>query len=150
MAVLTENAGKQALQRESSLKRKRYAGEVVYIYAYDVAYEMTREPVQWLLGQPVQALEIDRDKRSPRHPFLFKPQMVRLPPVERMGPYGTVKLDRVVKLLPVGAISITIRLPFEVDKVEDLVVFHELQFDQASLNEEARQLAEDIRNELHD
>lgn len=130
--------------------RKRYAGEVVYIYAYDVAYEMTREPVQWLLGQPVQALEIDRDKRSPRHPFLFKPQMVRLPPVERMGPYGPVKLDRVVKLLPVGAISITIRLPFEVDKVEDLVVFHELQFDQASLNEEARQLAEDIRNELHD
>ena len=130
--------------------RKRYAGEVVYIYAYDVAYEMTREPVQWLLGQPVQALEIDRDKRTPRHPFLFKPQMVRLPPVERMGPYGPVKLDRVVKLLPVGAISITIRLPFEVDKVEDLVVFHELQFDQASLNEEARQLAEDIRNELHD
>jgi hypothetical protein len=130
--------------------RKRYAGEVVYIYAYDVAYEMTREPVQWLLGQPVEALEIDRDKRTPRHPFLFKPQMVRLPPVERMGPYGPVRLDRVVKLLPVGAISITIRLPFEVDKVEDLVVFHELQFDQASLNEEARQLAEDIRNELHD
>ena len=130
--------------------RKRYAGEVVYIYAYDVAYEMTRQPVQWLLGQPVQALEIDRDKRTPRHPFLFKPQMVRLPPVERMGPYGPVKLDRVVKLLPVGAISITIRLPFEVDKVEDLVVFHELQFDQASLNEEARQLAADIRNELHD
>jgi hypothetical protein len=111
---------------------------------------MTRESVQQVLGQPVQALEIDRDKRSPRHPFLFKPQMVRLPSVERMGPYGPVKLDRVVKLLPVGAISITIRVPFEVDKVEDLVVFHDLQFDHASLNEEARQLADDIRRELRE
>lgn len=127
---------------------RRYAGEVVYLYAYDVAYEMKRAPVGQLLGQPIQALEIDPDKRSPRHPFLFKPQMVRLPAVERMGPYGPVKLERVVKLLPVGGISITLRLPFEVDKVEDLVVFHDLQFDNASLNEEARQLAEDIRNEL--
>jgi hypothetical protein len=128
--------------------RKRYVGEVVYIYAYDVAYEMTREPVTEVLGQPVQALEIDRDKRSPRHPFFFKPQMVCLPAVDRVGPYGKVKLERTVKLLPVGALSITIRAPFEVDKVEDLVVFHDLQFDHASLNDEVRQLAEDIRNEL--
>jgi hypothetical protein len=127
---------------------KRYAGEVVYIYAFDVAYEMTREPVTEVLGQPVQALEIDRDKRSPRHPFFFKPQMVCLPAIERVGPHGPIKLERTVKLLPVGALSITIRAPFEVDKVEDLVVFHDLQFDHASLNEEVRQLAEDIRNEL--
>jgi hypothetical protein len=28
----------------------RYTGEVVYIYAYDVAYEMNRQPVLELLG----------------------------------------------------------------------------------------------------
>jgi hypothetical protein len=128
--------------------RKRYIGEAVYIYAYDVAYDMTREPVTEVLGQPVQALEIDRDKRCPRHPFFFKPQMVRLPAIERVGPHGPIKLERTVKLLPVGALSITIRVPFEVDRVEDLVVFHDLQFDHASLHEEVRQLAEDIRNEL--
>jgi hypothetical protein len=128
--------------------RKRYAGEVVYLYAYDVAYEMTREPIRHLFGQPVEALKMGPDKRSPRHPFLFRPQMVRLPSVERTGPYGNVRIERFVKLLPVGAISITFRVPFEVDKVEDLVVFHDLQFDHASLNEEARQLAADIRNEL--
>ena len=74
--------------------------------------------------------------------------MVRLPTVERTSPHGPVKLERVVKLLPVGAISITVRIPFEVDKVEDLVGYHDLQFDHASLNEEVRQLAQDIRNEL--
>ncbi len=32
---------------------KHYAGEAVFIYAFDVAYEMTRQPVRELLGQPV-------------------------------------------------------------------------------------------------
>jgi hypothetical protein len=144
--VSTVQSGKIAVSNRRT--RKRYVGEVVYIYAFDVAYEMTREPVTAVLGQAVQALEIDRDKRSPRHPFFFKPQMVCLPAIERVGPHGTVKLERTVKLLPVGALSITIRAPFEVDKVEDLVVYHDLQFDHASLSDEVRQLAEDIRNEL--
>lgn len=30
-----------------------YSGEVVYFYAFDVAYEMHRRPIQTLLGQPV-------------------------------------------------------------------------------------------------
>ena len=128
--------------------RKRYVGEVVYLYAFDVAYEMTREPVRKVLGQAVEAMELDADKRTPRHPFLFKPQMVRLPPVERQGPDGPVRLERTVKMLPVGALSITVRIPFEVNRVEELVVYHDLRFDGTSLNQEVRQLAEDIRNEL--
>ena len=39
--------------------KKRYIGEVVYIYAYDVAYEMKREPVLELLGQKVEPFEFD-------------------------------------------------------------------------------------------
>jgi hypothetical protein len=54
----------------------------------------------------------------------------------------------VVKLLSVGALSITMRVPFEVDKIEELVVYHDLQLKSTSLNEEARQLAEEIRREL--
>src|SRR5687767_8979402 len=148
MAILAENAGKQALQRESSLKRKRYAGEVVYMYAYDVAYEMTREPVEFVLGQKAEPYIFGASKRSPRHVFFYKPQMVRLPVVERIGPYGSVRIERVVKLLPVGAISITVSVPFAVDRLEDLVEFHDLQLDSGSLTEEVRQLAEDIRSEL--
>ena len=30
-----------------------YRGEVVFLYAFDVAYEMTRDPVERILGQPV-------------------------------------------------------------------------------------------------
>src|SRR5688500_1829349 len=125
MVATIQQASPVATQQRVS--RKRYAGQVVYLYAYDVAYEMTREPVRELLGQPVQSLELDSGKRSPRQPFLFKPQMVKLPPVQRVGAMGPIKVEREVKLLPVGAISITVRVPFEVDKVEDLVGYHDLQ-----------------------
>jgi hypothetical protein len=145
MAVMVQKSAEVVPPRVS---RKRYVGEVVYLYAFDVAYEMTREPVREVLGQPVQAMELDADKRTPRHPFLFKPQMVRLPPVERQGADGSVRLERTVKMLPVGALSITVRIPFEVNKVEELVGYHDLQFEGTSLNQEVRQLAEDIRNEL--
>jgi hypothetical protein len=42
-----------------SRKVKRYTGEVVYLYAYDVAYDMRREPINSLLGQKLIPFEID-------------------------------------------------------------------------------------------
>jgi hypothetical protein len=127
---------------------RRYAGEVVYIYAFDVAYDMTRQPVRELLGQPVAQFVVDASKRSPRHLFFYRPQMVRLPPLERIGPGGPLRVERIVKLLPVGAISITVRVPFEVQRIEDLVGYHDLQFSNGSLHDEVRRLAEDVRREL--
>src|SRR3954451_4943199 len=97
---------------------KGYSGEVVYIYAYDVAYEMTRQPVKELLGQPVAQFVVDASKRSPRQLFFYRPQMVRLPPLERLGPRGPIRLERTIKLLPLGAISITVRVPFAVASLE--------------------------------
>ena len=130
-------------------KARRYRGDVVYIYAFDVAYEMIRQPVRELLGQPVAQFVVDASKRSPRHLFFYRPQMVRLPPLERFGPGGSLRVERMVKLLPVGAISITIRIPFEVERIEDLVGYHDLQFSNGSLHDEVRRLAEDVRRELN-
>jgi hypothetical protein len=129
-------------------KVKHYVGEVVYIYAFDVAYDMSRTQINELLGQPVAQFAVDASKRSPRHLFFYKPQMVRLPPQERIGPHGAVRVDRVVKILPVGAISITVRVPFAVKRVEDLVDYHDLEFTNGSLQEEVRRLAEEVRQEL--
>src|SRR6266850_8222309 len=89
------------------LSVKSYSGEVVYIYAFDVAYEMKRQPIRELLGQPVAQFSMDASKRSPRHLVFYRPQMVRLPPLERIGPHGPIRLERIVKILPVGAVTIT-------------------------------------------
>src|SRR5581483_2150356 len=109
-------------------KARGYKGEVVYIYAFDVAYEMIRQPVRELLGQPVAQFVVDASKRSPRQLFFYRPQMVRLPPIERFGPRGPIRLERSIKLLPVGAISITVRVPFSVERLDQLVPFHDLRF----------------------
>src|SRR4051812_2114502 len=103
-------------------------GEVVYLYAFDVAYEMNRFPVKELLGQPVAQFVVDASKRSPRQLFFYRPQMVRLPPLERLGPRGPIRLERTIKLLPLGAISITVRIPFKVTNIEELVGYHDLRF----------------------
>ena len=129
-------------------KVRQYTGEAVYVYAFDLAYDMVRQPVRELLGQPVAQFVVDASKRSPRHLFFYRPQMVRLPPLERLGPHGPVRVERAIKLLPVGAISITVRVPFEVQHIEDLVVYHDLQFSNGSLHEEVRQMAEEVRREL--
>src|SRR6185436_13421799 len=81
----------------------RYSGEIVYIYAFDVAYDMKREGVTQLMGQPVQQVAIDASKRTPRQHLFYRPQSVNLPPVERTSPLGKVNVQRNIKLLPVGA-----------------------------------------------
>jgi hypothetical protein len=126
-----------------------YSGQVVYMYAFDVAYEMIRRPVDRLLGQPVAEFAPGAGKRQPRQDFFYRPQMVRLPPVERLTARGLVRVERTVKLLPVGAISICVRVPFEGASLDELVGYHDLRFnDGTTLYDEVRQLAEEVRREL--
>jgi hypothetical protein len=137
-----------AQYKQSARPEEHYTGQVIYIYAFDVAYDTARQPLRQLLGQPVQQFSMDGSKRNPRQFFFYKPQMVRLPAVERQGPFGRVPVERAIKLLPVGAVSITMRVPFSVRHIEDLVVFHDLKFGDCSLHDEARRLAQEIITEL--
>src|SRR5438477_4873705 len=137
-------------QESRAATTDRYSGEIVYIYAFDVAYDMNREGVKQLMGLPVQQVAIDASKRTPRQHLFYRPQMVHLPAVERTAPMGKVKVQRNIKLLPVGAISITVRVPFEVSKLCDLVGYHDLTFAEGSLHDEVRALAEQVRRELKD
>ncbi|MGH7978990.1 MAG: hypothetical protein ACREE6_06405, partial [Limisphaerales bacterium] len=83
-----------AQMKQATRPEERYAGHVVYIYAFDVAYDTARQPLRQLLGQPVEQFSMDGSKRNPRQFFFYKPQMVRLPEVERAGPFGKVQVDR--------------------------------------------------------
>ncbi len=149
-SIERDPAGSVSKPRANALPPKMgaYAGEVVYVYAFDVAYDMSRQPVRELLGQSVAQFVVDTSKRSPRQLFFYRPQMVHLPPLERFGPRGPVRIDRTIKLLPVGAISITVRVPFEIERIEDLVEYHDLRFNNGALHDEVLQLAEDVRREL--
>lgn len=146
---MTTIATQSPISSDGDVKVSPLRGQIVYMYAFDVAYEMTRTSVSTLLGQPVAQFVVDASKRSPRQLFFYRPQMVRLPPIEKIGPRGHVRLEPTVKLLPVGAISITVRVEFEVERIEDLVVFHDLRFSDGTwLYDDVRALADRVRREL--
>lgn len=136
------------VQSVAEQKGSPYVGQVVYFYAFDVAYDTLRHPLKTLLGQPVEQVAIDLHKRSPRQLFFYRAQMVTLPPVEWDIRGRKVSVERTVKILPVGAISIMVRLPFTVERVRDLVGYHDLEFDSTSLDAEVKKLAEQVRQEL--
>lgn len=138
-----------AVRKASPADVTQYTGEAVYLYAFDIAYEFMRKPVAQLLGQPVAQFVVDASKRSPRQLFFYRPQMVRLPPIEQIGPQGPVRVERSIKLLPIGAISIMVRVPFTVRDIDELVAFHDLKFSNGTwLYDEVRALAEEVRREL--
>ena len=119
------------------------------MFAFDIAYEMSDEPIRELLGQKVEQFKVDSSRRNPKHPFFYRPHMFRLPIVKGEGPFGPVELQRVIKVLPIGAISITVTVPFEVQSLDELVSFHDLHLGERSLQTEVRELAERIYLELH-
>lgn len=125
-----------------------YKGRAVYMFAFDVAYEMGRAPVLSLLGQKVEQFKVSADKRSPKQPFFFRPQMVRLPVTKVHGPEGPTEIQRVIKILPIGAISITVTIPFQIDRLERLVEFHDVNIGERTLYREVRELAEKVYVEL--
>ena len=125
-----------------------FHGEVVCFFACDLAHEMRREPVARLLGQPVVAHAVDPSARNPRRLSFYRPQMVPLPPVERQGPHGPVQVRRTVTVVSLGALSITVRIPFAVADLAELAAYRDPQLDGRRLADEVRALAEEARREL--
>ncbi|HVX83900.1 MAG TPA: hypothetical protein VH253_03710 [Phycisphaerae bacterium] len=127
-----------------------YTGFATYLYAFDIAYEMDRVALSTLLGQPVGQFQMDVSKRAPRQLFFYRPQMVRLPPLERIRQDGgLVRIERQVKLFAVGAISLTFKVAFGVKDLAELVHYHDMRFTNGStIYEEALATAEEVRKEL--
>lgn len=123
-------------------------GMVVYNFAYDIAYEMSPEMPRTLLGQELSQISFDSSRRNPRHMAFYRPLTARLPSTERIGPHGPIRVERAVKILPMGAISITIRVPFAVNSLKELIAYHDIQFTNGQLHDEVRRLSEEIAAEL--
>ncbi len=125
-----------------------YKGKVVYIFSFDLAYDMLDELPPTLLGQELRQYVALADKRSPREVLFFRPQMVTLPPVKRTLPSGPVDVVFTVKIFPVGSISIAAHVPFQVADLDELVGYHDLAFAEGSLQSEVSRLAQAVRDEL--
>lgn len=103
-----------------------FKGHVIWLYAFDIAHDMRREPLKTVLGRPVEPWLQASDHRVPRQSFFHRPQIVHLPPLESVLPGGgSATLERTLKILPVGGLSLSITAPVQVERLEDLVAWHE-------------------------
>jgi hypothetical protein len=126
-----------------------YRGEVVYIYAYDIAHDIKNEPVEKILTQPTKDYLVGPSKRIPRQMFFYRPRMAEFAPQKRVLRSGqTVEIRKSAKIFGVGAMTVQVRVPFVVDRLEDLVDYHDLKFGERGLEEEVAEFAESIRKNL--
>src|SRR5436190_20720735 len=97
-------------------------GEVVYLYAFDVANEIVTRNVRELLSQPTTPLEIRTDSTYPKDVPLYKPLAVVLPdmPSGMSGSPARVA----VHVFDVGVVNITMRVEFDVPTLADLLPYH--------------------------
>ncbi|MBN1362916.1 MAG: hypothetical protein JW993_20120 [Sedimentisphaerales bacterium] len=123
-------------------------GEVVYIYAFDLAYDTKRREIPTILGCRTHSYEAGPGKPGPRHGFFYRPQMVTLPARRCQSPFGPVEVAEAVKLFDVGAISVQVCVPFEVSAIKDLVRYYRLTLDGRKVEDEAMAVAERVRREL--
>jgi hypothetical protein len=127
----------------------RYRGEVAYIYAYDLAYDMKRQRVDHIVSQPTRDYLIAPNKRSPRQMFFYRPAVAEFPPeTGQLADGREVLIRRSVKLFDIGAISIQVRIPFDVASLDELVGFHDVQLVDKSLQQQVSEFAEQVRRDL--
>jgi len=113
-----------------------------------MAYELRRFDLNVLLGEPLVPHQIGISKRSPRQQLFYVPKIARLKPVTLRIADKEVEVERIVKVLPIGAVSISLRFPFEGLSMEELPTLHHAIFTQGILHQHATTLAEELRIEL--
>jgi hypothetical protein len=137
------------LSCESKNRDKLYRGEVAYVYAYDLAYDMKRHTIDRILSQPTREYLIAPSKRSPRQMFFYCPQVADFPPqTKQLADGQAVQIKRSIKLFNIGAISVQVRVPFAARSLEELVKYHGLQFADGVLDQEINEFAEAVRRDL--
>jgi hypothetical protein len=107
-------------------------GEIVWYYAYDVAFEAAMPKVREALAGLSEYRKPGRYRKVPESISTFMPLVRELAPrplPEGRVPEGLPKLREVstrLKLFSVGAVSAEVRMPFEVGAIDDLIALREL------------------------
>jgi hypothetical protein len=99
-------------------------GEVVYLYAFDVANEIVTDQVAKLLGQKPVPFEIGLPRDFPKDVPLYKPLAVEF---SLEHPLQDRSVRVLVRIYDVGVVTVTMRVQIEVASLQDLAPCHHPQ-----------------------
>ena len=136
------------MNTQSNPSLERYNGSIVYIYAFDVAYDMKRGSLTTLLGRTVQEYNLCTTKRSPRQPFFYRPALVHLPDQKVTLDGQSIEVTCTVKVFNIGAISLCIHVPFVQQDWDHLVDTHAHGAEDGPVGQLALSLGQAIMQDL--
>ena len=118
-------------------------GEVIYLCAYDIAYEANIAEIEKSMLGTAERLRLGRLKDAPRSFPVYRPLTIQIEDMQIEGPEGPVTLSTYIKLFSVGVISVKVRIPVSCQRITDLVAFRDLRFkDKTTLDERIRDIVE--------
>ena len=124
-------------------------GEVVYLYAFDVANEIATARIGEILATRPSRLEIRTSHAIPKDVPLYKPLVIEPPPLRTALGGHTVRL--LVLIYEVGVVSVAMRVAFGCDSLGELHPFHQPLLENGqSFDAAARALCAEVCNSLRD
>src|SRR5271169_5087577 len=96
-------------------------GEVVYLYAFDVANEILTPRVQEILSEKPFPFEIRMDRTLPKDMPLYRPLAIEPPPLPAKLHGAPVHL--LIRIYDVGVVTVMMRVAFEAEALGDLMRF---------------------------
>src|SRR5262249_4276250 len=123
-------------------------GEVVYLYAFDVANEIATARVGEILATTPTMFELRPSRAFPKDVPIYKPLAIEPHPL-RTSLGQTVRL--LVRIYEVGVVSVAMRVAVEVDTLDALLPFHHPRLDSGkSFDDAARALCAEVCWSLRD
>jgi hypothetical protein len=98
-------------------------GEVVYLYAFDIAEEIQTSNISKILAKKAMPFIVRADKTVPKAIPFYHPLSIETK--RETWKIQGLPLKPQVRIYEVGVISIMISLPFEVEALNELIKFHE-------------------------
>ncbi|MHB8606407.1 MAG: hypothetical protein ACYDCK_14265 [Thermoplasmatota archaeon] len=96
-------------------------GEVVYMYLYDLGAEVDLERVGELLHEQPQFEPVEIRKSAPHYVSLPRPLSVQFRPLDVETSRGPARVEMKARIFGIGAVSISLRVPFDVGGLADLI-----------------------------
>jgi hypothetical protein len=124
-------------------------GEVIYLYAYDVAYEADLAAIAKTMRGAAERFQLGRPKDAPRDFPVYRPLTVQIEDLRLEGPSGPIELSVFVKFFAVGALSVKVRTPVNCRRLVDMVAFRDLRFkDNTTLDDRVKDMVARIFEEI--
>ncbi len=124
-------------------------GEVVYLYAFDVANEIDTGRIREILANKPTPFEIRPDRALPKDVPLYKPLAIESPSLATC--FGGRPARVLVRVYDIGVVSIIMRVPFEVETLHELLPYHKPALaDGRTFDQAARELSAQTCQSLHD